>query len=662
LTITDFIKNFPFTSRRNNQTKVLNEICEAFNSGYKYIILEAPTGFGKSPVAVSVAKTLGSSYICTSTKDLQTQYARDFSFIKVAKGKSNFPCLVKEDFIKNGIYRCRSCFSVGNVSECYHTTVEYGPCMSDEAFEGTRCKYRTFLQDYNLSNKGTENEKIFINKNKEHHYKKEFFQWLHLKNLKDNNKDKAIWRPCEYFDQLNIALTSSHSIFNYSNFLAFLPSKKIILPRELLVLDEAHLLETEIVKFRGLSISKKRWKRYIKDLKIIDYGYNEVKRWIDFLIDLETKMLTLIGNTSAIQDVSEERKILYNWQKNDDDSKKLITSDNIKNNNNKKVIPASVLFDSDEEITEKYADISKHDTSNISDELFVEAARDAEKLTRTINNILSNPKNWIVSDIKKENYEVVKVELKPLNISEYCQAVFEKCSKTLIMSATILNGRAFCRSVGLSTSSYDNGDVKFIRIPSDFSVENRLIYPLNIEYLNFNNLQSEQVKNKIAKTVDNLMFIHRYDKGIIHTTSYEQLNFIKENVSQENARRLIVTDPEIQRDEVLKQHIDSIKPTVLISPSLHTGLNLKDELSRFQIITKVPYPNKSDRWTNAKRETDEEWYYWQTALKLIQAYGRSIRSKEDWAKTYVLDSAFGYFVKKNKNILPDWFILAIKGS
>jgi Rad3-related DNA helicase len=662
LTITDFIKNFPFTSRRNNQTRVLNEICEAFNSGYKYIILEAPTGFGKSPVAVSVAKTLGSSYICTSTKDLQTQYARDFSFIKVAKGKSNFPCLVKEDFIKNGIYRCRSCFSVGNVSECYHTTVEYGPCMSDEAFEGTRCKYRTFLQDYNLSNKGTENEKIFINKNKEHHYKKEFFQWLHLKNLKDNNKDKAIWRPCEYFDQLNIALTSSHSIFNYSNFLAFLPSKKIILPRELLVLDEGHLLETEIVKFRGISISKKRWKRYIKDLKIIDYGYNEVKRWIDFLIDLETKMLTLIGNTSAIQDMSEERKILYNWQKNDDDSKKLITSDNIKNNNSKKVIPASVLFDSDEEITKKYADISKNDTSNISDELFVEAARDAEKLTRTINNILSNPKNWIVSDIKKENYEVVKVELKPLNISEYCQAVFEKCSKTLIMSATILNGRAFCRSVGLSTSSYDSGDVKFIRIPSDFPVENRLIYPLNIEYLNFNNLQSEQVKNKIAKTVDNLMSIHRYDKGIIHTTSYEQLNFIKENVSQENARRLIVTDPEIQRDEVLKQHIDSIKPTVLISPSLHTGLNLKDELSRFQIITKVPYPNKSDRWTNAKRETDEEWYYWQTALKLIQAYGRSIRSKEDWAKTYVLDSAFGYFAKKNKNILPDWFILAIKGS
>jgi len=157
------------------------------------------------------------------------------------------------------------------------------------------------------------------------------------------------------------------------------------------------------------------------------------------------------------------------------------------------------------------------------------------------------------------------------------------------------------------------------------------------------------------------MSLHAKDKGIIHTTSYEQLNLIKENISQANARRLLVTDPEIQRDEVISQHANSTRPTVLISPSLHTGLDLKEELSRFQIITKVPYPNKNDRWTNAKRDVDEDWYYWQTALKLIQAYGRSIRSKDDWAKTYILDSAFGYFVNKNMNILPDWFRQAIRG-
>ncbi|MDQ3984125.1 MAG: hypothetical protein M3222_03105, partial [Thermoproteota archaeon] len=178
------------------------------------------------------------------------------------------------------------------------------------------------------------------------------------------------------------------------------------------------------------------------------------------MIELETKILTLIGNTSMVEDLSLDRKILYNWQNKNDEESKAKTSDN--NTNNRKVIPASVLFDSDKEIEEKYSDTSKKDTNKISDELFVEATRDVEKLTRAINNILSSPKNWIISDIKKENYEVVKVELRPLDISEYCKAVFEKCSKTLIMSATILNDRTFCRSIGLSTSSYDR-DVKFIR-------------------------------------------------------------------------------------------------------------------------------------------------------------------------------------------------------
>jgi len=674
LTTADLIKNFPFTTQRNNQERVLNEICAAFNSGYKYIILEAPTGFGKSPVAIAVAMTLGSSYICTATKDLQSQYSKDFPYFKVAKGKNNFPCLVKEDVIRNGTYRCGSCGTGEYMSECYHTTVEYGPCMTDESFKGSDCKYRTFAKDYKIINKGIKEEQIFIDDNSKHRYEKSYSEWPHLKSLKDADP----WRPCEYFDQLNRALASSHSIFNYSIFLGLLPNAKSLPERELLVLDEGHLLETEIVKFRGLTISKRRWKRYIQDLKIIDFGYEDIEKWVEFLIELETTMLTLTGNSSLAESLSIERKTKYNWRGASKDSKSLSSSSSEdRRNKNKSLVSASDLFDSDEEIAEKYhyynnqgSSFSRKSSSfpNLGDELAIDAIRDTERLTKTINNILSNPKNWIVSEIKKENYEVVKVELKPLDISSYCNALFEKCSKTLIMSATILNHKTFCRSVGLippeekGQKDDNNNKVKFIQVQSDFPIEKRPIYPLNIAYLNFNNLQLQEVKSSIAKTIDNLMSLHKNDKGIIHTTSYDQLNFIKENLSTTNARRLIVTDPEIQRDEIIKQHTyNPIKPTVLISPSLHTGLDLKDELSRFQIITKVPYPNKSDRWTNAKRELDEEWYYWQTALKLIQGYGRSVRSKDDWAKTYILDSAFSYFVRKNRSLLPDWFIQAIRG-
>jgi ATP-dependent DNA helicase DinG len=649
LTTAELINNFPFTSQRENQLRVLNEICNAFNSDYKYIILEAPTGFGKSPVAIAVAMTLGSSYICTSTKDLQSQYSRDFPYLKIAKGKNNFACLVKEDFIKNGIYRCGICIS-DNLNECIHTTVEYGPCMTNESFKNSGCKYRSFLKDYKISNKGTKDEQVFIDNDNKNYYQKEYSQWLHLRNLKEKNP----WKPCEYFNQLNMALTSSHSIFNYSIFLALLPSKKSLPERDLLVLDEGHLLETEIVKFRGLTISKRRWKRYIYDLKIIDYGYDDIENWIDFLVEVETKMLTLTGNNSLVELLSIEREVKYNYHYYQERASK-------SNDRNKKVVSAFELFESDDEIAQKYADVdvSRKSVANIGDELAVDAIRDTEKLTRAINNILSNPADWIVSEIKKENYEVVKVELKPLDISAYCKTVFEKCSKTLIMSATILNAKAFCRSVGLIA---EDNKVKFVQVQSDFPLEHRPIYPLNIAYLNYSNLESTEIKSNVARTIDNLMTLHKNDKGIIHTTSYDQLNFIKENISQINARRLLVTDPEIQRDEVIAQHTNSsTKPTVLISPSLHTGLDLKDNLSRFQIITKVPYPNKNDRWIDAKRKSDAEWYYWQTALKLVQAYGRSVRSKEDKARTYVLDSAFNSFVKKNIDILPEWFILAIHG-
>ena len=402
--------------------------------------------------------------------------------------------------------------------------MEYGPCMTNESFKDSGCKYKPFLKSYKVSNKGTKHEQVFIDIDSKNYYQKEYSQWLHIQNV----IEKSPWKPCEYFNQLNMALTSSHSIFNYSIFLALLPNKKNLPERELLVLDEGHLLETEIVKFRGLTISKKRWKRYTHDFKIIDYGYDDIENWIDFLIELETKILTLTGNINFAESLATERKVKYNYWK----GKYLSVKNNTSNKN--KIVHASELFDSDEEIAQKYDNESlpSKSATTLGDEIAIDAIRDMERLTIAINSILSNKKNWIVSDITKENYEVVKVELKPLDTSKYCRSVFEKCSKTLIMSATILDHTQFCKNVGLAPDK-----VKFIHVPSDFPLEHRPIVPLNIAYLNYNNLQSSEVKTAIAGTVDNLMTIHGRDKGIIHTTSYEELNFIKENLSQSNARR-----------------------------------------------------------------------------------------------------------------------------
>jgi Rad3-related DNA helicase len=660
----ELIKNFPFSHRRDNQVRVLNEICEAFNSGYKYILLEAPTGFGKSAVGVAVALTLGSSYICTSTKDLQAQYNRDFPFVRMAKGMNNFPCLIKEDLIKNGLYNCGACSSSfaskGRTNTfCPHTTVDYGPCLtSTSEIAQNGCIYKPSVWEYNVINRGTREEQVFMGSNHRKTYQAKYSDWIQAKNL---NQSRGEWSPCGYYDQLNIATNASHSIFNYSMFLKLLPNEKNIAPRDLLILDEGHLLETEVLNHTSFILSKNKWKRYIPSFSIINYGYCDSEIWVDFMIQLEAKMLALLCDVQKIKELFVSRKQDYTWI-----SKGIIRT--IRNRNTKitdffvdgekfEDNLATTPNNNDNKIEELEDTVAEYLAKGISNqELAEQALTDTEKLTQTINAILSNPKNWIVSNIKKEeDGEVIEVELKPLDISTYCKAIFNRCSKTLVMSATILNSKAFCRNVGLNTD-----DVKFIQVQSGFPIENRPIYPLNIAYLNHNNLQLQEIKSSVANAVDNIMTVHRKDKGIIHTTSYEQLNFIKWNISEDNLQRLLVTDPDIQREDVIAEHTTSPKPTVLISPSFYTGIDLKDNLSRFQIITKIPYPNLGDRWINTKRHIDKEWYHWQTALRLVQAYGRSVRSKEDWAKTYILDSAFTSFINRNRNLFPNWFRQAIK--
>jgi Rad3-related DNA helicase len=85
-------------------------------------------------------------------------------------------------------------------------------------------------------------------------------------------------------------------------------------------------------------------------------------------------------------------------------------------------------------------------------------------------------------------------------VSPYCKDVFTKCNKTLLMSATILDIKTFCSSIGL-----EHDDVKVIRVGSDFPPQNRPIYPLAAAYLNYDNLHKEEVKAAIAKSVDIIM-------------------------------------------------------------------------------------------------------------------------------------------------------------
>ena len=82
------------------------------------------------------------------------------------------------------------------------------------------------------------------------------------------------------------------------------------------------------------------------------------------------------------------------------------------------------------------------------------------------------------------------------------------------------------------------------------------------------------------------------------------------------------------------------------------GVDLKGDISRFQVLCKVPYPYLGDKLIKKKMNKWKWWYPLQTAKTIVQSVGRSVRSVEDHAVTYILDSDWIRFYSKNSKYFP----------
>ena len=111
---------------------------------------------------------------------------------------------------------------------------------------------------------------------------------------------------------------------------------------------------------------------------------------------------------------------------------------------------------------------------------------------------------------------------------------------------------------------------------------------------------------------------------------------------------------------MLQKHISSKEPTVLLSPSMTEGVDLRGEYSRFQVICKVPYPFLGDKLVKKRMNKWKGWYPLQTAKAVVQSVGRSVRSSDDHAVTYILDSDWDRFIGRNKKFFPEDFINCIQ--
>jgi len=276
-------------------------------------------------------------------------------------------------------------------------------------------------------------------------------------------------------------------------------------------------------------------------------------------------------------------------------------------------------------------------------------AKIAGSITRFINRldkILSmdagNEQKFHIDDNGEE------IEIKPLDFRHLKEALFYPFKHILMMSATFPNN--FCELLGITKD-----EAVVINIPSTFPSANRpAVLIQGMPQLNYKTILDEKHPTKIA--LDIVLEKHPTDKGIVHCANYKFFNQLRA-IYKKNPRFLWV-DREDNKTELLERHSESKIPTILVSPSMMEGIDLKDDLARFQVLLKVPFPTLDD-YTRKMMAIFPNYYENLVITSIVQAYGRAVRSEIDHATFYLLDGSMSRLLAQHRKLFPKYLTEAL---
>jgi ATP-dependent DNA helicase DinG len=255
-----------------------------------------------------------------------------------------------------------------------------------------------------------------------------------------------------------------------------------------------------------------------------------------------------------------------------------------------------------------------------------------------VNRILDKGGEVLVSE-STDRKGKRSLRFQPVDVTNMVQdALYSRAARVLLTSATLLDREVYSRSVGAVGAPY-------LSIPTTFPKE---AFGITVKPVGrMGRSQIETSITRLPKAIKGVLANHPNEKGIIHTVNYRVAKAIADNVRDP---RLLIQSTSSDRDAMLRKHLTSPEPTVLVSPSMMEGLDLRDELGRFQVVCKVPFPDFSDPLVARK---DRSWYDWRTVRSLVQAVGRGVRSNTDWCKTYMLDLSFVDLLERCGHMFPE---------
>jgi ATP-dependent DNA helicase DinG len=547
---------FVMPSYRKGQREAIAFAAEAFDKGKKFVVIECPTGGGKSAIGMTLARMNRNAFYITATKLLQDQLNRDFSSLMVnLKGRNAYPCTIMDrqgdKFVRNKVWSLEMLAD----ARIKHQDCASGFCRvkSSKPFggDGSKCKLCFPVE------RGGD-----------------------LSRLPEGMKHSA----CPYYEQVYTALDAPIVSMNFSSYLYQTTMSKRFDKRGLMVVDECHNVESQLLDFVSVVISS-------DFLDLLGVTFPPMQTAADIALwMIENDFIAIIDNAT--------KKALI-----DDDAKSV-------------------------------------------DEL----SKMRKRITVFLDDMSLPSSRWVLMITDAGHV------LKPVFVKSFAKTLlFDNAERILLMSATVLNVDVFCDSLGI-----DPSEVAAYKMKNRFPVVNRPIYYKPVDKLVGGKQGMDKWGPKLVTGVEKIAESYQHKRGIIHTHNNAIAKLLAESCKYDVRKRFILSSDYKDKSTLLLEH-ERYDDSIIVAPAFHEGVDLRDDLSRFQIICKVPFANFYDDVQLAERiKNDNDFYKWMTALKLVQSYGRSVRNETDYADTYVLDEAFERFCRDAKRLLPSWFLEAIK--
>jgi len=604
----EFFEGTRFPEPRPEQSQVIPQATNLIEQGYKNIIIECPTGSGKSAMAMMLPKIFNSdSYVVTHLKGLQEQYMREMPFMRSVMGKGNYECSLDLEpgcLNKNKAQEAVDKAKIGGFTwQTGGCTANMAPCTTIRGFQ---CPYKV-----------PRNEKGY-----------------------DWSVDPQ--SLCEYFDALTTAQNANYFISNMSYLMAMNRSSSMLRQRKFLIVDEAHQLASAMTSFYSL----------------------------DFSVKVIERLLQLPSHQQVLEAAEKDREIMQKdrtknleswtpansgWGFPQVPSVQVASTDEFRR---KGAVVLAAYFDALINVVSRK--IRKKDYEE--DELKY-IYNTLEKI-KTVKEMLTNDwKNclWQANDDKAPEY----ISFKPLDIKDYSEELMLNTGQVRVfLSGTIGNIDIFCDELGLKKE-----DTAYLEIGySSFPISNRPIYTSKVGGKMSYSAKSSDEMMKTAEAIVDIMNLYPRKKGLIlpYTDSLEkQLVEAIEYVSSEAAERLVQHGKGSKaRNEIFNNFDNSQGNNVLISTYANQGYDGKSV--DFCIIVKVPFPAMGDVRTAIKMKENPSWYKLQTANQITQMLGRVVRSAQDVGHNYIIDPQFWFHYSKGigneplENFIPEYIKSSIR--